>query len=82
MFRPDLIDHPQGVFLDICSVCINFLLELSHVIKIDVVKNCGYKLQLVQYIMQFKILKLCVASKLLYLCLHSHVASFEIRCSV
>jgi len=32
--------------------------------------------------MQYKILKLYVASKLIYLCLHSYVVSFEIRCSV
>jgi hypothetical protein len=54
-------------------------------IKIDVVINYGqniFKLQLVQYILQYKIVKLCVASKCPYLCLYSYVASFEIKCSV
>jgi len=54
--------------------------------KIDVVINYGqntFKLQLVQYILQYKILKLYVASKLLLcVCLYSYVASFEIKCSV
>jgi hypothetical protein len=62
-----------------------YLLELSHVAKIDVVINYGqntFNLQLVQYILQYKILKLYVASKLIYLCLYSYVASFEIKCSV
>jgi len=51
-----------------------YLLELSHVIKVDIAVNYGQntiKLQLVQYIIQCKFIKLHVVSEHLYFGLHS-----------
>jgi len=41
MFRLDLICHPPAVLYGICSVGFTYLLEFSHIIKIDVVVNYG-----------------------------------------
>ena len=44
--------------------------------------NIQLRLQLVQYIIQYKLIKLYVVTKKLYFCLPSYVACFEIRSSV